>query len=252
MSLHRFAGRRVRAWPRRGSSWPILVETEAGLFVTKLRGAGQGAPALVAEIVVAGLAEQLGLAVPERALIELPADVTRDNHNDELAALLDASVGVNLGFRFLDGARDPGPSDLKRLNDEFAARVLWLDGLTMNPDRTQQNPNVLFWKGQPWLIDHGAALTFQYRWASLTEDAPREPADYEGHVFTDRTALLRTWDTKLAASLERETLTAVIADVPDSFLLAANPRQAPDRTRALYRAFLWKRLKPPRPFLDLC
>jgi hypothetical protein len=34
---------------RRGSSWPIVVTTEGGRFLTKLRGAGQGTPALVAE-----------------------------------------------------------------------------------------------------------------------------------------------------------------------------------------------------------
>jgi hypothetical protein len=57
---------RVLAGPRRGSSRPVLVETTAGQWLVKLRGAAQGIGVLVAEIIVAGLAEVLGLRVPSR------------------------------------------------------------------------------------------------------------------------------------------------------------------------------------------
>jgi hypothetical protein len=67
MEIHR--ARRVLAADRRGSSLPVLVETDAGRFVTKLRGAAQGTAALVAEIVVAALAEVLELSTPGRVLV---------------------------------------------------------------------------------------------------------------------------------------------------------------------------------------
>src|SRR5690606_17721188 len=87
-----------------GSSSPVLVETNQGLFVVKLRGAGQGIRALIAEIIVAGLAVRLGLPVPECVLIDLSPGVPSHDHNDELKDLLERSAGMNLGFRFLDGA----------------------------------------------------------------------------------------------------------------------------------------------------
>lgn len=248
-SLARFSARRVRQRIRRGSSLPVVVETEAGLFLTKLRGSGQGVPALIAEILVAELAESLGLPVPERVLVDLPAAVPSDDRNDELAQLLDASTGTNLGFRWLEGARDPRPEDLARLDDDFAARVLWLDGLTMNPDRTVQNPNILLWKRQPWLIDHGAALTFHHDWSRVTEGSPRERTTFGHHVFEDRGRLLERYDPLLAKRLDRASIEAAAAMVPDELLTEAQRRTSAARTRAAYTAFLWKRAKTPRPFL---
>jgi hypothetical protein len=64
MTLQILRARRVLAADRRGSSWPVRVETEAGVFFTKLRGAGHGLPALVADIIVAGLAQALGSGRP--------------------------------------------------------------------------------------------------------------------------------------------------------------------------------------------
>lgn len=235
---------------RSGSSSPVVVETSGGLFVAKLRGAGQGVLALVAEIIVAELAEGLGLPVPERLLIELLPNVQSDDSNDELLDLLNASIGTNLGFRHLAGASDPRAEELERIEDEFAARVLWLDGLTMNPDRAHKNPNILFWMKRPWLIDHGAALPFQYDFAHVTEDSPRERMDYRGHVFEDRKALLCRFDAQLARSISRESLEAAISQVPSALLEAAHSGESSSRSRSKYHAFLWKRLKAPRPFLD--
>ncbi len=248
MALPIFPTTHVKARIRSGSSSPIVVETAGGLFVTKLRGAGHGVLALIAEIIVAEIAERLGLAVPERALIELLPDFCSDDRNDELSDLLRASVGTNLGFRLLEGAREPRTEELEALDDDFAARVLWLDGLTMNPDRSVRNPNILFWHRRPWLIDHGSALPFHHDWASVTEDSPREPAVYAGHVFEPSVPLLRHFDAQLAALITREALEQAVAVVPEAFLAAAQPDSNTTRLRAAYEAFLWKRLRSPRPF----
>jgi len=241
----------VRARIRGGSSSPVVVETPRGLFVAKLRGAGHGVLALVAEIIVAELAERLGLPAPERALIELLPNFQSDDRNDELADLLRASIGINLGFRLLEGAHEPRVEDLRSLDDEFVGRVLWLDGLTMNPDRSSQNPNILFWNHRPWLIDHGSALAFHHDWARVNEDSPREPAVYSGHVFESSLPLLRRFDPVLALLMTREALEQAMAIVPASFLLEAGLEGSADRIRAAYAAFLWKRLKSPRPFLGM-
>jgi hypothetical protein len=128
--------------------------------------------------------------------------------------------------------------------------VLWLDGLVMNPDRTIRNANILFWRQRPWLIDHGAALTFQHHWPQVTEDSPRERTDYCAHVFGNRISLLQDYDASLARSLSRQDVEAAIEQVPDGFLTTVNPETTGCRCRAAYHAFLWKRLKSPRPFVD--
>lgn len=251
MTLARVSASHVLARIRRGaSSSPVVVETTSGRFVVKLRGAGHGTLALVSELVVAALAERLGVPVPERVLLDLAPDFRSDDKNDELFDLLTRSVGLNVGFRLLDGAREPRPEELERLHDEFAARVLWLDGLTQNPDRTHANPNVLMWKLRPWLIDHGSALPFHYDWRSVTESSPREPARYANHIFETRTGLLPRFDATLARLVNERTLDDALAEVPDELLTATNMEPAA-RVRAAYHAYLWKRLKPPRPFLPL-
>lgn len=247
MPLPRFATSSVKRRLLGGSSAPVVVETPGGPFVMKLRGAGHGVKALISEIIVAELAERVDLSVPERVLIDLLPGFQSEDRNDELAGVLERSVGLNVGVRWLDGAQDAGPEYLAALPDEYAMRLLWLDGLCMNPDRTRENPNILVWKAEPWLIDHGSALPFHHDWRRLTEDAPNEPHDYTRHVFGRRAALLPEFDARLVERFDRASLEAALAKVPDE-LLGSDETEPPSRQRALYQAFLWKRLKAPRAF----
>src|SRR5690606_2040724 len=58
---------------REGGSLPAVVESSSGdLLVVKFRGAGQGAKALVAELIVGLLARALGLPTPELAIVDVP------------------------------------------------------------------------------------------------------------------------------------------------------------------------------------
>src|SRR5262245_21804434 len=57
---------------REGGSLPAVVEADdLGTYVLKFRGAGQGEKVLAAEVIAGGLAQALGLAVPERVLLTL-------------------------------------------------------------------------------------------------------------------------------------------------------------------------------------
>jgi hypothetical protein len=248
------AERLVAAVRRGGSSLPLIVETADGPYVVKLRGSAQGTAALVAEIVVAELAEALGLPVPRRAVVGLDADFACADRDAELADLLRCSAGLNLGFRYLARGRPLSADELAGLDDEFVARVLWLDGLVMNVDRTVSNPNILWWQRAPWLIDHGAALPFQHDWAAVSEASPRRTTpSAASHLFGARAAVLAAHDVALARCVSRQVLRAALAQVPEDLLLpllggAANA-SAVQRRREAYVAFLWKRLKPPRPFV---
>ena len=143
MTLRTYRAERIVSAIRRGSSSPVVAETVAGKFLVKLRGAAQGVPPLISEIIVAELATALALPVPERVLIELDETVPSDDRNDELADLLNASRGINLGLRILPGATDIRLDQLGLIAPPLASLIFWLDGLVMNPDRTAKNPNIL-------------------------------------------------------------------------------------------------------------
>jgi hypothetical protein len=246
--------RQVLSANRRGSSWPVLVDADGGPWFTKLRGAGQGTGALVAEIVVATLAEAIGLSVPARVLVRIGPNIESLDRDGELRALLDASVGLNLGFAYLDGAREIGAQQIDMVSRDDAAAIVWLDGLVMNPDRTARNSNLLWWHNRLWLVDHGASLGFQYRWSDVSEASTGVPVPgVEPHLLHERVTDLAEWDEIFAARLTREIVEDAVSQVPDDFLV--EPRIARDdgewlrRRRAAYAAFLWKRLKAPRSWV---
>src|SRR5476649_2827234 len=87
---------------REGGSLPAIVEADdAGLYVFKFRGAGQGPKALIAEVLAGELARAMGLRVPELVLANLEPELGRAEPDSEIRALLKQSVGLNLGVDYL-------------------------------------------------------------------------------------------------------------------------------------------------------
>ncbi|MGH7615962.1 MAG: HipA family kinase [Gemmatimonadaceae bacterium] len=248
--MHIVDAQRILSADHRGSSWPVLADADGGPWFTKLRGSGQGTGALVAEVIVGALAEAIGLNVPPRVLVRIPPAVESVDRDGELRWLLDSSVGLNLGFAFLAGARDVAATQIDMVNRDDAAAIVWLDGLVMNPDRTARNPNLLWWRDKLWLIDHGAALGFQYQWSAVSESTPALPTPgVELHLLHERVADLAEWDEIFAARLTREVVDDAVAQVPNDFLARDDSGEWLRRRRAAYAAFLWKRLKAPRSWV---
>ncbi len=241
---------------REGGSLPAVVDTDGGgLYVVKFRGAGQGAKPLVSEIIVALLATELGLPVPELALVDISPEFGRSEPDPEIQDLLRASHGLNVALRYLDGAFNFERSAAGELvSTEFATTLVWLDALVTNPDRTPRNPNLLVWRRQPWLIDNGAALYAHYDWASVDEARSRSPfRQIKDHVLLDRAEGLAEADEKLAARVDDDRVAAVLDAVPDTLLLdrdAAKEFASGDDARRRYREYLATRLRAPRAFVD--
>ena len=169
---------------REGGSLPGLVEADDdGLYVVKFRGAGQGARALVAEVLAGELARALGFPVPELVVVELDAALGAAEPDPEIQDLINASAGTNLGVDFLPGALAFDTSAARDLDPEWAAGVVWLDAFMTNVDRTPRNPNLLVWHGQTWLIDHGAALYLQHGADDLPSLAERPFPMIADHVL---------------------------------------------------------------------
>ena len=95
---------------REGGSLPAIVEgDDDGLYVAKFRGAGQGPKALVAEVIAGELARAAGLPVPELVRLEIGAELGRNEPDEEIRDLLQASVGVNVGLDYLPGSASFDP-----------------------------------------------------------------------------------------------------------------------------------------------
>lgn len=240
---------------REGGTLPAVVETHGGgLFVAKFRGAGQGAKALIAELLVGKIAEALELPVPGLALIELLPDFGQTEPDPEIQDLLRASTGTNVGLRYLDGAFNYHPASAVGLvTPELAARIVWLDAFTTNPDRTARNPNLLIHDRRPWLIDHGAALYAQHNWPSVDETRTRTPFPLiKDHVLLAGSGDLDAADAFAAARLTDDVLAAIVGALPDALLedrSVAADFATPDAARERYLAYLTTRIRFPRAFV---
>ncbi len=229
---------------REGGSLPGVVEgDDLGTYVCKFRGAGQGAKVLVAEVIVSQLATRLGLRTPRLVVLDLDPELARYEADEEVQDLLNASVGPNLGIDFLPGSF--GIDGQVAVADDEGARVLWLDAFTANVDRTWRNPNLLLWHGDLWVIDHGASLYFHHGWRTGLTAPERFAAqtwDAEGHVFEACSGRALELDEQISATLGRDVLVDVLAEVPDVWLEPVPGAETPDALRAAYVDFLLARL----------
>ncbi|HET9423161.1 MAG TPA: HipA family kinase [Nocardioides sp.] len=230
---------------REGGSLPGIVEgDDLGTYVCKFHGAGQGARVLVAEIIVGELARKVGLNTPRLVALDLDPEIARYEADEEVQDLLNASAGLNLGVDFLPGAF--GYDEELPGDGTEAARVVWLDALCANVDRSWRNPNLLVWHGDLWVIDHGASLYFHHAWAGGIGDPERfaaQPWDPTDHVLLGRAQRLGEIDQELTARIDEAALTEVVAQVPDVWLEPVPGAESPDAQRAAYVRFLTARLR---------
>ncbi len=222
---------------REGGSLPALVETDTGeTVVAKWRGAGQGATALVAEVIAGRLAHALGLPMPRLCALHLDATIAKTERDEEIRDLLHASEGLNLGMQYLGGALAYDPAARMRLDPGLAARIVVFDAYVMNVDRTPRNTNLLWWRDGLWLIDHGAALYWHHGWDGAVERPTRPFPLVRDHVLLRAAGDIRAEGTALMAALSDAMLDAAVAAVPDAWL----PEDAATR-RAAYVSFLTQR-----------
>lgn len=231
---------------REGGSVPALVEADdLGLYVVKLRGAGQGSRALVAELVAGEIARALGLAVPEIAMVTLDHELAASEPDPELCLPLEASEGLNLGLDYLPGSIAFDPVAGPYPDPVTASRIVLFDAFVANVDRTARNTNLLFWHRRLWLIDHGAALYFHHGWDSASALAGSDDpfAEAKHHVLLPWATMLEGAARHLESTLTGEVLEGVIAEIPTSWLGGAHGGFASaDAERRAYVAWLEARL----------
>lgn len=221
---------------REGGSLPALAEADDGFkYVVKFRGAGHGSKALIAELIGGELARAAGLRVPELVFLDIDEDFGRSEGDEEIQDLLKGSLGLNLGLHFLSGAMTWDVA-VNRAEAMEASKIVWLDALLTNVDRTVLNTNMLLWNRELWLIDHGASLYFHHAWDGWEEKALTPFPFIKDHALLRDASLLKEADAEMRRTITPETIATVVDLIPDSWL------EHPQAQREVYREFLTRRL----------
>lgn len=233
---------------REGGSLPAIVEADDQfLYVLKFRGAGQGSRALIAEFIGCEVARALGFRVPELVFAMLDSSFGRIEGDEEIQDLLKASVGLNLGVHFLSGAItfDPVTTTVDSLT---ASKIVWLDSLLMNVDRTARNTNMLTWRRELWLIDHGASLYFHHSWTDWKNGAKAFPK-IKDHVLLPYASQLTEVDSECRNKLSEDTIKKIVAKIPADWLANGSSFESDDDHRNAYIEFLTSRLSQSEIFV---
>jgi hypothetical protein len=231
---------------REGGSLPAIVEADDdGLYVLKFRGAGQGAKALIAELVSGEIARALGLSVPEIVFAELDPDLARTEPDPEIFALIRDSAGLNLALDYLPSSVMFDPV-VEQVPSDLASRIVWFDAYVTNVDRSVRNTNMLMWHRRLWLIDHGATLYFHHA-AGWADDRERARAPFtliKENVLLRRAGMLTEVDAAMAAALTPAIIEQIVGLIPEAWL-----EDEPSH-RAAYGRYLTDRLAAPRAFVE--
>jgi hypothetical protein len=234
---------------REGGSLPAIAEADDDfLYVLKFRGAGQGVKSLIAELIGGEIARALGLKVPEIVIAELDTAFGRTEPDEEIQDLLKASVGTNLGLHYLSGAITFDPT-VTTPDETLASKIVWLDCLITNVDRTARNTNMLIWNKELWLIDHGAALYFHHSWQDWEEHAKRSFVKVKDHVLLPLASQMDVVNNECLSILNPTLIHAIVSLIPNDWLTGFSEEGSPEELRNVYERFLLTRIAGAENFV---
>ncbi|WP_295940683.1 HipA family kinase [uncultured Alistipes sp.] len=228
---------------REGGSLPALAEADDGFkYVVKFRGAGHGTKMLVSELIGGVVAQTLGFKVPELVFINLDEAFGRTEADAEIQDLLRSSRGLNIGLHFLSGALtfDPVATQIDSLT---ASRLVWMDALLTNVDRTVRNTNMLMWYRELWLIDHGSTLYFHHSWGDWQKAALSPFSHIKDHVLLPYADRLDEVDIEFRKILTPAKIEEIVALLPEDWLRWEGVDETPQQIRQTYVNFLNERIK---------
>lgn len=229
---------------------PALVEADDNfLYVLKFKGAGQGERALIAELLGGEIAKALGFRIPELVFANLSDEFGRTEPDEEIQDLLQFSVGLNLGLHYLAGSITFDPI-VNEVDPKTASQIVWMDSLLTNVDRTARNTNMLIWKKELWLIDHGASLYFHHSWDNWEEQAKRPFVQIKNHVLLEHASELDRVDQEFRAILTPERIQTIVSQIPDEWLANDTSFETPEEFRQAYGQFLNSRIEHSEIFVE--
>lgn len=223
---------------REGGSLPAIVKADDGfLYVLKFRGAGQGKKALISEFIGGELARAMGLKVPELVFMNLDDSFSKTEPDEEIQDLLKFSVGLNLGLHYLSSAITYDPL-VSKVDAFTASKVVILDSLISNIDRTAKNTNLLNWNDELWVIDNGASLYFHHNWQTWENHLTRTFPLIKDHVLLAKATVLEEASSAIKESITKDVIAEIVAKIPEDFLISDGDFLNPTEMRTAYNTFL--------------
>ena len=144
---------------RSGSSLPLVMRgNDDQLYVLKPFGSGEGVEGAIVEFLASRFALEAGLPVLPPTLVYLPSGFQAHSGDQEVEDLLLASEGVNFATAYLPDIRSYKAESYESIRGELRARILLLDIILLNIDRTRANPNLLFSDGELRCQDYASSL----------------------------------------------------------------------------------------------
>ena len=223
---------------REGGSLPAIVKADDEfLYVLKFRGAGQGKKALIAELIGGELARTIGLKVPELVFMNLDDSFSKTEPDEEIQDLLKFSVGLNLGLHFLSSAItfDPLVSEVDALT---ASKIVLLDSIISNIDRTAKNTNLLIWNKELWVIDHGASFYFHHNWDNYKSHLTRTFPLIKDHVLLKWATKLEEAALNIKKAFTETKIAEIIGSIPEEWLMGDMEKMTPNQMRTAYLEYM--------------
>ncbi|MFT6371026.1 MAG: hypothetical protein ACJAWH_002111 [Maribacter sp.] len=227
---------------REGGSLPAIVKADDGfLYVLKFRGAGQGKKALIAEFIGGELARSIGLKVPELVFMNLDDSFSKTEPDEEIQDLLKFSIGLNLGLHFLSSAITFEPLASK-VDSITASKVVLLDSIISNIDRTAKNTNLLQWNKELWIIDNGASFYFHHNWETWESHLKRTFPLIKHHVLLAQATDLQEAAAAIIALLDEKRIIEIVSNIPEDWLINEIDTMSPQEIRTAYVRFIMVKL----------
>ncbi|WP_034062111.1 HipA family kinase [Lacinutrix jangbogonensis] len=223
---------------REGGSLPAIVKaSDDFLYVLKFRGAGQGKKALIAEFIGGELARAIGLKVPELVFMNLDDSFSKTEPDEEIQDLLKFSVGLNLGLHYLSSSITFDP--LVSIADALtSSKIVLLDSIISNIDRTAKNTNLLNWNNELWIIDNGASFYFHHNWHTWRNHLTRTFPLIKDHVLLKRATQLNEASQEIINTLSKNTIEGIISKIPEDWLLSESDSITPSEMREAYIEYI--------------
>ena len=227
---------------REGGSLPAIVRADDDfLYVLKFRGAGQGKMALIAEFIGGEMARAIGLKVPKLVFMNLDESFSHSQADEEIQDLLKFSVGLNLGLQFLSSAITYDPL-VNKIDALIASKVILLDSIIINIDRTDKNTNLLHWNNELWIIDNGASFYFHHNWQTWRNHLNRTFPLIKDHVLLKQSEKLEEAAKEIKALLPQEKIADIVSSIPEDWLMSESITMSPDEMRNAYIEFITTKL----------
>jgi hypothetical protein len=144
-------------------------------------------------------------------------------------------------LHYLSGAITFDPT-VTKLDEKLASKIVWLDCLLTNVDRTARNTNMLIWHKELWLIDHGAALYFHHSWQNWEEHAQRPFLQVKDHVLLSRASQLTAVNEEFVSILTEERIRSIVSLIPAEWLDNFSEEGSAEDHRKVYADFLITRV----------